>query len=118
VEILSAASVRSQLAPRYPSFYSSDVRKLAAVLANLAFFVSADCGVMHLGSAVGVPTVGLFKGTDTEEWGPYGHSNCAIDTRSLTAEDAAERTLGALRAAATVHAGIARTCQRTVDAQH
>jgi ADP-heptose:LPS heptosyltransferase len=118
VEILSAASVRSQLAPRYPSFYSSDVRKLASVLANLAFFVSADCGVMHLGTAVGVPTVGLFKGTDTQEWGPYGDSNGAIDTRDLTAEDAAERTLAALRAAATVHAGSARIFHQTAGAQH
>lgn len=97
VEILSAASVRSQLAPGCPCFYSSDVRKLASVLANVAFFVSADCGVMHLGSAVGAPTIGLFKGTDSAAWGPYGGMNCAIDTRSLTAEEAAEAVLRALR---------------------
>lgn len=117
VEILSAASVRSQLAPRYPCFYSSDVRKLAAVLANLSFFVSADCGVMHLGCAVGAPTAGLFKGTDVKAWGPYGDSNCAIDAPSLTAKDTAERVLVALRAAAAVHAGYARACIRTADAQ-
>lgn len=118
VEILSAASVRSQLAPRHPCFYSSEVRKLASVLANLSFFISADCGVMHLGCAVGVPTAGLFKGTDTAEWGPYGDSNCAIDTRSLTAEDTAERVLSALRSAAAIHAGNVRTRHRAVVAQH
>lgn len=116
VEILSATSVRSQLAPRIPCFYSSDVRKVASVLANLSFFVSADCGVMHLGCAVGVPTAGLFKGTDTQEWGPYGGSNCAIDTLSLTAEETAERVLSALRAIAADRACRPRAPRQGLDA--
>lgn len=97
IEVLSAASVHSLLAPRYPCFYSGHVRKLAAVLANLSFFVSADCGVMHLASAVGVPTVGIFKTTDPSKWGPYGGSNCSIDARGLDPEQVANEALRAFR---------------------
>lgn len=71
VEILPAFG-KSLLDDRSPCFYSSDVRKLAALIANLDAFVSADCGVMHLAWASGTPTVGLFKTTDPAEWGPFG----------------------------------------------
>jgi ADP-heptose:LPS heptosyltransferase len=71
VEILPAFG-KSMLDDRFPCFYSSDVRKLAALIANLDAFVSADCGVMHLAWASGTPTVGLFKTTDPGEWGPFG----------------------------------------------
>lgn len=39
---------KSMLDDRFPSFYSSDIRKVAAVLADLDAYVSAGCGVMHL----------------------------------------------------------------------
>lgn len=97
IEFLSSTSVRSQLDLRCPCFYSGHVRKVAAVLANLAFFVSADCGVMHLGSAAGVPTAGIFKTTDPAEWCPYGGSNFAIDARNLTPEATAAKVLSTFR---------------------
>lgn len=100
VEIVSAASVRSLLAPGYPCFYSGQVRKVAAVLASLSFFVSADCGMMHLGSAVGTPTAGVFKVTEPAEWGPYDDADVAIDARSLTPEAVADKVLSAVRDAA------------------
>ncbi|MGH8148120.1 MAG: glycosyltransferase family 9 protein, partial [Rhodanobacteraceae bacterium] len=99
IEVLSGAG-HSLLDNRYPCFYSGHVRKLASVLANLSFFISADCGVMHLGSAVGVPTAGVFKVTEPAEWGPYGNSNFAIDARSLTAEATAAKVLSLFRATA------------------
>lgn len=71
LEILPASG-KSMLADRFPCFYSSDVRKMAAVIANLDAYVSADCGVMHLAWASGTPTVGLFRVTDPQEWGPFG----------------------------------------------
>jgi heptosyltransferase-3 len=51
---------QSQLQSRFPAFYSSNVRRMAAVLAQCSGYISADCGVMHLASAAGVPTLGLF----------------------------------------------------------
>lgn len=99
IEVLSANSVRSQLNPHYPCFYSGHVRKLAAVLANLSFFVSADCGVMHLATAAEVPTVGIFKTTDPSRWGPFGGSNVSIDARVMAPEQVANAALRAFQEA-------------------
>lgn len=77
IEILPAFG-QSLLDDRFPCFYSSDVRRLASVLANLDAFVSADCGVMHLAWAAGTPTVGLFCVTDPAEWGPFGAHSGAL----------------------------------------
>lgn len=71
VEILPAFG-RSLLEDLYPSFYCSEVRGLAAMLANLSLYVSADCGVMHLAWAAGASTIGLFNATEPAEWGPGG----------------------------------------------
>lgn len=98
VEILAATGY-SCLDSRYPCFYSGNVRKLASVLANLALFITADCGVMHLASAAGVPTIGIFKVTDPLQWGPYGGLNLAIDARGLSPEQVAARVLEASHAA-------------------
>jgi ADP-heptose:LPS heptosyltransferase len=83
IEILPAPG-QSLLDGRYPGFHSRDVRKLAAMIANLSLHVSADCGVMHLAWASGAPTLGLFKVTDSAEWGPFGGLN-----RSMSVRDAA-----------------------------
>lgn len=71
IELLPATG-RSMLQDRYPTFFSSDIRVLAAVQRALALHVSADCGVMHLADAAGAPTVGLFDGTDPGQWAPSG----------------------------------------------
>lgn len=115
IEVLSGTG-HSLLDNRYPCFYSGHVRKLASVLANLSFFISADCGVMHLGSAVGVPTTGVFKVTEPSEWGPYGNANFAIDARSLTAEATAAEVLSLFRAtAARWPAGSTEHCTKPAD---
>lgn len=89
VEIIAAAG-GSLLDDTYPTYYSSDLRSLASVVSAASLFVSADCGVMHLACATGVPTVGMFGNTDPAEWGPYGHGNLAIDITPRTPEEAAE----------------------------
>lgn len=93
VELISLHG-ESMLEDQYPSFYSSDIRSLAAVLSGLSWFVSADCGVMHLACASGVPTVGLFRGTDIAEWGPYGKSDRAVDVTRQSPEEVADTLLG------------------------
>lgn len=74
----------------YPTFYSSDLRRLACVLSGLSLFVSADCGVMHLACASGAPTVGLFSVTDAKEWGPYGAHDTALEIGNRTPEQVAD----------------------------
>ena len=88
VEIV-AAHGRSQLGSHFPSFFSSNPRKMASVIANLTCFISADCGVMHLGSASGAPTVGLFSITDSSKYGPYGPDNHAVRTEGKSPDDIA-----------------------------
>ncbi len=94
---------RSQLPVASRPFYSRDLRKLGSVLANMDAFISADCGVMHLASAVGVPTLGLFSRDNSDKYAPYGGCNQSLDTHAgseveHTAQSAA-RWLGQLRQA-------------------
>jgi ADP-heptose:LPS heptosyltransferase len=73
----------SMLDLRYPTQYCSDLRKLAAVISQLAAFVSVDGGLMHVAWASGTTTVGLFTSTDVNVWGPYGGNAAVIDTSAL-----------------------------------
>lgn len=72
---------KSRLAYRFPTFHSLDVREVAAVIGAADLFIGADSGLMHLGSAANLRTVGLFSITDPEEWGVYGgdRANVVVD---------------------------------------
>ena len=89
VEIVPASG-RSMLDSRYPAYYSGDIRRLASVLSGLTAYISADCGVMHLAAASGIPTVGIFTHTDPAEWGPYGPGTLAISASGLTPDQTAQ----------------------------
>ncbi|TCV93370.1 ADP-heptose:LPS heptosyltransferase [Luteibacter rhizovicinus] len=80
VEVVAAHAV-SQLNSKHATFYSRDLRKMAAVISAADVFLSADCGVMHLAAASGTRTLGLFSVTDQRKYAPYGASNAAIDNR-------------------------------------
>lgn len=80
---------RSRLASRFPGFASRDVREVAAVISQMAWFISADCGVMHLACASGVPTLGLFSVTEVARYAPYGRGCCGIDTGGKDPEQVA-----------------------------
>ncbi|GAB6011812.1 glycosyltransferase family 9 protein [Viscerimonas tarda] len=82
VEILPKENV-SQIDFRAPSWYSLDIRGMAAVIANMKIFISADCGVMHLASAAQTPTVGLFSGSNIKKYCPYNPGSIAIDTNTI-----------------------------------
>ena len=59
---------------------------MAAVLAHCAVFVTADCGIMHLGSAAPVATIGLFSVTNPAVYEPYNPGSCALKTENLKME--------------------------------
>ncbi len=92
VEIVPAFA-RSMLGSRYPAFFSSDVRQLAAVLGELSMLVTADCGVMHLASAADCPVTAIFSVTDADEWGPYGARDSILDAREARPETLAARVV-------------------------
>ena len=86
---IAPADGRPRLADEIPSFASPSPREVAAVIAGMTCFVSADCGIMHLASAAGTPTIGLFSVTDASRYAPYGHGSGALDTNGKSPEDVA-----------------------------
>ncbi len=78
----------------------TDLRTFAGVLASLEGLVANDSGAMHLGAALGIPTVGVFGPTNPGETHPVGrratfvsgvaecspcrHVTCPIDHRCMT----------------------------------
>lgn len=80
VEVLPIENI-SMLSYQAPTFYSKDIRAIAAFIAATAVFIGADSGIMHLATSSHAPTVGLFSITDPEAYQPYGHHSLGIDTR-------------------------------------
>lgn len=88
-EILPAENV-SQIDFKATSFYSNDVREIGAVMANCDVFVGADSGIMHLASASGVKTIGLFNVTDSSKYEPYNSGSVAVDTNVVSSDEIVE----------------------------
>jgi ADP-heptose:LPS heptosyltransferase len=86
IEILPAENV-SQIGFEAPSFYSTDIRQIASVLANTAIFIGADSGIMHLASASRTPTVALFSVTEANRYAPYNKKSVGINTNTSHAND-------------------------------
>jgi ADP-heptose:LPS heptosyltransferase len=86
IEVLPVEHV-SQIAFKAPSFYSRDIREMAAFMANTAVYIGADCGIMHLASAVNIPVVGLFSTTSIDVYQPYNTRSIAINTNYVTRMD-------------------------------
>ncbi|MBX2990692.1 MAG: glycosyltransferase family 9 protein [Bacteroidetes bacterium] len=47
------------------------LRQLAAIISHCAVYVANDNGTMHIGAALGVPTVGIFGPGEENIWFPY-----------------------------------------------
>lgn len=86
LEVLPKENV-SQIDFAEPSYYSVDLREIAAVIANSAIFVGADSGMMHLASASGASTIGLFSVTRVFMYEPYNGKSTAFDTTKNNADD-------------------------------
>jgi len=59
----------------------TELMELAAVLQRARGFLTNDSGPMHMGVAVGVPTVALFGPTDPSLTGPVGGKCLVLSTR-------------------------------------
>lgn len=86
---LVAEHGESQLDKRVASYYTRDPRQLAAMISCMDAFISTHCGVMHLATATGTPTMGLFSRTSSAKYGPCGLQHEAIETGNLSAADVA-----------------------------
>ena len=54
---------------------SESIRNIALQISGLKCFVSNDTGFLHMASAIGVPTIGLYISTNAEIWSPYDKTN-------------------------------------------
>lgn len=86
VEVLPVENT-SQIGFRAPSFYSKDIREIAAFMANTELFVGTDSGMMHLAVTSGTTTIGLFSVTDPKKYEPYGQKNRAVNTSQTTIDE-------------------------------
>lgn len=86
VELLPVENI-SKLNFAIPHFYSKDIREMGGFIANTGVFIAADNGVMHLASASGTPTVGLFMVTDENLYKPYNPKSFSVNTQQTTNED-------------------------------
>jgi heptosyltransferase III len=85
IEILPIENI-SQINFAAQSFYSRNIREMAALIANSTIFVGADSGIMHLACSSGTPTIGLFSVTNAQWYEPYGNKNMAIHTNGQEVE--------------------------------
>ena len=86
VEVLPVENV-SQIGFKAPSFYSKDIREIAALISNTKVFIGADSGIMHLASSSLTSTIGLFSVTDEKKYYPYNNGSIPINTNKKTSLD-------------------------------
>jgi heptosyltransferase III len=94
---LVAADGQSRIANAYPTYFTSDPRKLAAFIDAAGRYVSADCGVMHLAAATSATTVGIFGATDPDRYAPFGPGNIGFRSDEGCPVAAASRVAAHLR---------------------
>jgi len=60
---------------------------MGGFIANVALFIAADSGVMHLASASGTPTLGLFSVSEESVYQPYNHKSFSVNTEQTDNEE-------------------------------
>ena len=56
----------------------TDLKQLTALIKRCRLLVTGDTGPLHIGVALGVPTVSLFGPSDPARNGPYGHGHAIV----------------------------------------
>lgn len=72
------------------------VRRLAALQAACALFITTEGGPMHTAAAVGVPTIAIFGITDNRWWHPWGKEQVALKKGQEAVNTSVEDVLSAL----------------------
>lgn len=96
LEILPYENV-SQIDFAAPSYYSKDIREIAAFTSHTQVWIGADCGIMHLASASGAPVVGLFSRNNRQVYEPFNDGSLSLFTGDLSNDDIIEAVDGVIR---------------------
>ena len=94
VEFLPAPSAAPTV-PGFAALHLRSQRELAAAIATLQLFVSADAGPMHLASTTDTPTMGLFQVTDPVLYGPLKSTDRSIAVAQRAPEEVAAQVSAA-----------------------
>lgn len=86
LEVLPKENV-SQIDFDSENYYSTDIREMGAVMHFGKVFITGDCGVMHLASSVGIPTVGLFSRDNIQTYQPYNEGSVSFLANEVTQEE-------------------------------
>lgn len=79
-----------RLDARHATLSIGDPKQMAAAMAQLDLFVSADTGPMHLASSTATPTIGLFRMSDMPRYAPRKPDDLALDVLDLEPAPVAE----------------------------
>jgi heptosyltransferase-2 len=74
-EIALMEEVATLMEPKPLLAKNASLKKTAALIERCKVFISNDSGLMHLATAMGVPTVGIFGPTEPDKTAPYGEQN-------------------------------------------
>lgn len=86
IEVLPVENV-SQIDFKALSFYSKNIREIAALIASTSVFIGADSGMTHLASASQTPTIALFPSGRGATYAPYNENSTALSTRNTCPEE-------------------------------
>ncbi|HEX9658352.1 MAG TPA: glycosyltransferase family 9 protein [Bacteroidota bacterium] len=81
------SDMKGKLSVEYKIISNEPIRKVAAVLSQVALVITNDTGIMHVGAAVGTPVLSLFGPTDWRQWAPIGHQHRVVASKSTNIED-------------------------------
>ena len=85
---------------KYNYFFSNEFGKFAAVISKLDLLFTPDTAVIHLVSAFGIPTFGIFVKYNTEDiiWSPYNTKfDCIVTKNSNLSSITVEQVLEGLK---------------------
>jgi len=73
-------SFSSAVHAKFTAIEPQTLRRLAAIISRCAVYISNDAAPMHISTAVGTPTIGIFGPGEPDIWFPYeqGLSNFAM----------------------------------------
>ena len=82
-ELAIARQVKSEAAASAQLLIDLGIEEMASVIAGADLMVSNDSGPMHIGSALGVPTLGIFSSSLPEHYRPVGSQDRYIKKDSI-----------------------------------
>jgi len=89
VEVLPGPTAPAVLDGR-PALHVASARDLAATIASMDAFISADTGPLHLASATEIPVIALFGPTDPDRFGPLKPTDAVVKIDGRPPEALAE----------------------------